>query len=305
MDVQSRAMSSDAFRHTLDRLINASINTYYNPYKEFQWPASMPDEQWWMSRDLLSIAGTPLVDELPTASLQLLSKWESVNFYSLNVHGIRDLLLEVTRRIHTPGFEEASEFFHHFLGEENEHMWFFASFCLRYGGKVYPDRSMRAPEANDQIGIKTLLVFVRILVFEELVDFFNRRMGKDESLHPCIRQINNVHHRDETRHLAFGREIVKILFARVRESATAIQLAEIEEYVARFTRVCLNSLYNPAVYKDAGIPEPYELRRRLLADPMRSAKHKEYCANLESFLTKTEIVREGGLLDERYSSGAA
>ena len=32
---------------------------------------------------------------------------ESVNFYSLNVHGIRELLIEVAKRIHTTGFEIA------------------------------------------------------------------------------------------------------------------------------------------------------------------------------------------------------
>ena len=42
-------------------------------------------------------------------------------------------------------------------------------------------------------------------------DFYNVRMRDDERLHPIIRQISRVHHQDKSRHLAMGREIVKVL----------------------------------------------------------------------------------------------
>src|SRR5439155_16372831 len=114
-----------------------SIEDYYNPYKTFEWPDSLPENMWWMSPELTTTAGTELDDELDLEQRRRLSRVESINFYSLNVHGIRELLIEVTRRIHTTEFATPSEFFHHFIGEENEHMWFFAEFCLRYGGKIY------------------------------------------------------------------------------------------------------------------------------------------------------------------------
>ena len=101
----------------LSRITEMSVETYYNPYKMFEWPEALPDEQWWMTPDLLTVAGTRFAAELPEERLQALSKWESIHFYSLNVHGIRELLLEVIKRIHTPGFEMESEFFHHFVGE--------------------------------------------------------------------------------------------------------------------------------------------------------------------------------------------
>src|SRR5258707_12819903 len=90
-----------------------------------------------MSPELTTTHGAELAETLTREQLFALSKQESINFYSLNVHGIRELLIEVVGRIHTPGFETPSEFFHHFIGEENEHMWFFAEFCLRYGGKLF------------------------------------------------------------------------------------------------------------------------------------------------------------------------
>ncbi|HXO19007.1 MAG TPA: diiron oxygenase, partial [Thermoanaerobaculia bacterium] len=176
--------------HTLDRIIGLSIDTYYNPYKTFEWPETLPERQWWMSPDLMTVHGSALEGELDEERRMALSKWESIYFYSLNVHGIRELLLEVVKRVHTPGFETESEFFHHFIGEENEHMWFFATFCLKYGRKIYADKKLKLAIEPADADVESLLVFSRILIFEEIVDYYNMRIGRDESLHPIIRQVN-------------------------------------------------------------------------------------------------------------------
>ena len=96
-----------------------------------------------MSPELMSVYGTPYMDELSESQFVQLSKWECVNFFSINVHGIRGLLQAVIQCVHMPGFEASSEYFHHFIGEENEHMWFFAQFCLRYGEKIYQNKGLK------------------------------------------------------------------------------------------------------------------------------------------------------------------
>lgn len=252
----------------LARINEMSVETYYNPYKMFEWPDTLPDEQWWMSPELMTVAGTRFERDLPEQQLMALSKWESIHFYSLNVHGIRELLLEVVKRVHAPGFEEESEFFHHFVGEENEHMWFFAKFCLNYG-RIYPDRKLSFAIGEVNPDIESFLVFARVLIFEEIVDFFNLRMGRDERLHPIIQQVNSIHHMDESRHIAFGREIVKKLFEHIRKTQPAEQVQQAQDYVARYLAASVQSLYSPAVYRDAGIADPYGMRTELLADPAR------------------------------------
>src|SRR5437764_11612107 len=169
-----------------------AVEDYYNHYQVFEWPDSLPEDMWWMSPDLTTTHGTDVAGELTEPELHRLSRYESVNFYSLNVHGIRELLIEVTRRIHTPGFELPSEFFHHFIGEENEHMWFFAEFCLRYGGKIYT-QPRGGSSAIPPSEAESLLVFARILIFEELVDYYNAKMALDDSLHETIRHVNRIH----------------------------------------------------------------------------------------------------------------
>jgi hypothetical protein len=285
---------TDRFLEVLERLSEKSIEDYYNPYQQFVWPEKLDDNRLWMSPELLTPYGTPYFDELGEETLHRLSKWESVNFYSLNVHGIRELLIEVVHRIHMPGFEVPSDFFHHFIGEENEHMWFFAEFCRRYGNKIYPSTAMRADAAWEP-EVENFLVFARILFFEELVDHYNMRMAQDETLCDTIRQVNRIHHQDESRHIAFGRELVSLLFTRMRDAISAERLREVENYLKRYVVFSINSLYNPHVYRDAGIADPLGLRNALVADERRRAYERKAIRKPLAFFLKTGIFSDDTL----------
>lgn len=282
-------MSSDDFSNKLKRLSQLSIDGYYNPYRKFDWPDHIPDDQWWMTRELLTVHGTRFDHELDEAQLRALSKWESVNFYSLNIHGIRDLIIETTMRIHMPGYQHISQFLHHFIGEENEHMWFFAEFCWRYAGKLYPEKKLKGERVMDDQGVEDFLEFSRILIFEDIVDQYNLRMSKDESLAPIIQEINAVHHQDESRHIAFGRQIVESLHRELRQRLAVAELAQLEDYLKRYIVASVNSLYNPSVYRDAGISEPYKVRAQLLADPARKASHERMLSRIVGFFVKNDI----------------
>ncbi|MER5888005.1 diiron oxygenase [Streptomyces sp. NPDC001941] len=279
----------ERFLGILDRLTTKSIDDYYNPYKLFEWPESLPERMWWMSPELTTAHGTAVAERCTQEQLYALSRHESINFYSLNVHGIRELLIEVTKRIHTSGFETPSEFFHHFIGEENEHMWFFAEFCLRYGKKIYRQPGGASAEIP-RSDVESLLVFTRILIFEELVDHFNSTMAADDRLHETIRAINRIHHQDESRHIAFGRELVVALFEQVRESATEEELREISGYLRRYMTFSFESLYNPQVYRDAGIPDPLGARQELLASAQREELEHNTFRKTSRFLQKTGIL---------------
>ncbi|MEU5693158.1 diiron oxygenase [Actinosynnema sp. NPDC020468] len=282
----------DRFRGILDRLSSKSIDDYYNPYRLFEWPDALPADMWWMSPELTTTHGTDIAAGLGEEQLHALSRHESMNFYSLNVHGIRELLIEVVRRIHTTGFETPSEFFHHFIGEENEHMWFFAEFCLRYGGRIYrqPGGGVASPSEQSP-AVESLLVFTRILIFEELVDHYNAKMAADERLHETIRAINRIHHQDESRHIAFGRELVELLFEEVRKTSTEQELQGISDYLRRYLTYSFESLYNPQSYKDAGIANPLEVRRALLESPARAEAEAQVFRKTRRYLEKTGLVR--------------
>jgi len=258
---------------SLSRLVRLSEEHYYNPYEEFVWPVELPLDQYWMSPELLSIAGTELGDQLDEVTRVRLSHAESINFYTLNVHGIRQLMIDVLERIHTPRYRPVSEFLHHFVKEENEHMWFFAEFAERYGPTgLNPDRQLRF-DGFEGTEVQDFLAFARIMMFEEIGHRFNLRMANDERLPPIVRQINRQHHQDESRHIAFGRRLVGHLFTEVKRVSDDETIARLGTYCHRFLVAMLQSLYNPAMYRDAGIADAFEVRRTLLADPGREPYH--------------------------------
>jgi hypothetical protein len=215
-----------------------------------------------------------------------------VNIFSLNVHLIRELIGEVADRIYATRFPGLSDFFHDFISEENKHMWFFATFCLRYGGKVYPSGKMFSVDSSDEEVLRDLMVFGRILIAEELCDAFNMRMAEDTRLPDLVQQINRVHHRDESRHIAFGRQMMRTLSERAASVAGEEGLRAVSDYLTRYMTVCLQSFYNPAMYTDAGIDGGRRLRARLLDDPAREQIHRDLMSKTSTFLERLGLGSE-------------
>ena len=285
-------LDQQRFIEVLGRLGRMAVEDYYNPYRTFDWPDSLPVDRLWMPRELLSIHNTPVAAELSEQQIIQLSIWESLNFYSLNVHGIRELLTEVVARVHMPGFEIPSEFLHHFIGEENEHMWFFAEFCRRYGRKLYffPQIKTASPGNRE---VEHFLVFARILVFEEIVDHYNHTMAEDASLHDTIRQINRIHHRDESRHIAFGHELVSLLYSPLKSRLDQEELNKISAYLRDYVDYCLRWFYSLDAYYDAGIADPAAFRARLIAEPGRRAAEQIVARKPLAFLRKIGVFDDG------------
>ncbi|MFG3252546.1 diiron oxygenase [Streptomyces sp. NPDC048172] len=272
----------------LGRLEQMAESGYYNPYTAFEWPDSIEADKPWMSESLTTLAGTEMWDELTREQQLALTRFEAVNFFSLNIHGIRELMSEVVMRIHERAYAGVSEFLHHFIGEENEHMWFFAQFCLRYGGKLYPAQPKLQAGSVDHLSplARELIVFARVLIFEEIVDHYNAYMATDESLPHIAREINRVHHQDESRHVAFGRMVFVNLLGQVkRRDPDEIPL--VAAYLESYLQYSIATLYNPAAYRDAGIPDALALRRRALEHPARKAAHDQVLKRTRRFLAKS------------------
>ncbi len=134
-------------------------------------------------------------------------------------------------------------------------------------------------------------MFARILIFEELVDHFNSAMAEDERLHETIRGINRIHHQDESRHIAFGRELVDLLHQDLKQTATEQELADVSTYLRRYLKHSFDSLYHPQVYRDAGLERPHELRRALLDSPARAEAEQRTFRKTIKYLERTGLIR--------------
>ncbi len=230
------------------------------------WPESVTRPAWFTSPELVSLHGTAHWEALDEAQRQELSFWEAVNFFSLNIHGERSLIEGLAYRLYRPGLTEVTEYLHHFLGEENTHSVWFGTFCLRYGGKVYPERKVSFP-ADQPDAVADFLFFARVLLFEEVVDCYNTAMADDASLDPLARRINADHHADETRHLVFGRQLVAHLWQEHRPAWSEETVAGVRRHLADYLATMWRDYYNPSVYLDAGLAEPWALAREVWASP--------------------------------------
>lgn len=267
-------MTNDEFTQVLAKLCAASRADFSNPYADFEWPEAFDFATWAMSPELVSLHGTPAWDGLDDARRRKLAFYEAVNFMSLNIHGERALLEGLTHRLHTTDTADVSDYLHHFVDEENKHMVYFANFCLRYAGKIYPELAWRA-ERTFEPGEEEFLFYARVLLFEEIVDVYNARMARDARLAPIARAINAMHHRDETRHLAFGRRQMKRLWARAAPGWSEETRAGARAHLEAFLEATWKSYYNPQAYRDAGLDDAYSLRESAFAHPAQRAHRAE------------------------------
>lgn len=283
--------NTQELERVLDILISKTVEDPYEPLKDLTWPDSVPTDRYWMSPALMSIAGTDIEKQLTEERKIELSRWEFINFCSLNVTGIRELLVEMTGRLHTPGFELLSEYLHYLIAEENEHMWYFSKFCLQYAGKIYPDRALAMSEFKEA-DISNLMIFSRILIFEEIVDFYNRKMGKDELLPGFVQKINWLHHMDEGRHIKYGRLYIELFYKQLQEKYPSSKLREIERAIKGFMQISVQKLYRREIYVDAGFDEPGKIRKQLLRDPNRAEINRTLMAGTAKFFKKIGLFTD-------------
>jgi hypothetical protein len=284
----------DALAETVRKLSAASRRRYQNPYDAIAWPDELDHHQWFTSPELVSLYGSPTWEALAEDRRQELSFWEAVNFYSLNIHGERALMEGLARRLYQPGLEEVAEYLHHFIDEENKHSVWFGTFCTRYAGKVYPDRNVSFPREFAD-GEEDLLFFAKVSIFEEIVDRYNVVMGHDDRLVPVARQINANHHAEEARHLVFGRRIVAELWRSWSPRWSSEQVAGVRRYLAAFVESTWHEYYNPAVYRDAGLADPWAVAGAAWDHPAGQARRHEVNRVALGPLVEAGIL-EGGIL---------
>jgi P-aminobenzoate N-oxygenase AurF len=262
------------------RLCRISRTHFIDPFSRLEWPESLERAQWFMTPELISLHGTKHYEALDENRQQLLSFYELVNFFSINIHGERMLIEGLAKRLYRKHTEVVSPYLHHFLDEENKHMFYFGRFCNQYAGKVYAEKKF-AVDREYAEGEEEFLFFARVMVFEEMVDIYNRRMAKDERLVPIAREINWLHHFEEARHLAFGRRIVEELFDSHADAWHGEVRQRIADELLQFFEATWKDFFNPDAYRDAGLHDTHALRRELLADEAVGAKctaYRERCA---------------------------
>lgn len=280
-----------ALPQLVDRLCAASRREFYSPFEGLVWPDELPEEAWHFTPELVSLYGSEAWEGATERQRRRLAFYEAVSFFSLNIHGEKSLMEGLAHRLYRKQDEALTPYLHHFLDEENKHSIYFGTFCLRYAGKVYPDKKMVFPREYAP-GEEDLLFFAKVLVFEEIVDVYNKRMAADGRLHPLAREINRLHHRDESRHLAFGRRVVADLFERHAPGWSAEVVAGLREYLSGYIVSTWREYYNPAVYRDAGLPDAYALQQAVFDSPGARRHREEVTRPCLKVLRRAQVLAE-------------
>lgn len=272
----------------VDRLCRQS-RADYEPFADLDaWPARVDRNQWFTTESAVTLNGTALWQDLDEDTRRLVSFWDAVAFFSANIHGETGLMQGLAARLNAPGHEEVTPYLHHMLDEENKHSVYFAEFCRRYGRRIYPDRMLAL--AADPEELADFLFFARVYLFEDVVDCLNRVSADDPAVHPISRWINANHHHEERRHIAFGRTMVRRLWEKGREEWSPSMREYAENALTGFLSATWKSFYNPQVYADAGLPDPWRLAAEAYMSPHAVTHRARHSRRSVGFLTRTGIL---------------
>jgi hypothetical protein len=287
--------ATETARALAARLSTASVKKTWDVYSAFDWPEKIDPSAWCMAPELISLYGTSAWDELDEAGRRALSLYEVANFFSLTLHGERPLVQGLCNQMYSRQDAPVTEYIHHFLDEENRHMVMFAMFCNRYVGKVYSMKKLALPKKYAK-GEEDVTFFIKALVIEELGDYYNVAMGHDDRLAPIVREVNKFHHRDEARHIVFGRKLLAEMFAHWAPQWSEETLAGVRAWLGDYLRSSWNDFYNPAVYRDAGLSDPYAARQEALAATPCREHRERVSAKLIDYFLDSGILTEAPAL---------
>lgn len=284
-------MNANHFERQMEKLARASARNFIDPAR-MDWPGKVARDAWHFTPELISLHGTPAWQQLDEAARKRLSFYETVAFFSLNIHGEKYLISEVGRRLYRDPDPWLNRYLLHFIEEEARHMMYFSRFCQDYAGRIYPDNTLAlGPDDDSDLG--TLLLFARIYLFEEIVDEYNRVIAADERVSSTVREINRIHHFEESRHLAFGRKYLAHFLEQASETISAGARDRIAQHLGAYRDMLWKLYYNPVAYLDAGIEDAFAVREQAMNDPQTRARQRGIERKRLGYLVRL------GLLEER------
>jgi hypothetical protein len=285
--------------HELDgfaeKLVRASERVDWVPFSRLAFPEKLEPDRPLMSAEVSSLSDHPALLALNSEARWRFGLLETVNFFSLNIHGEQALVAELVARLYRgrfgSGSPAVSRYLQHFIHEENSHTYMLAEFCNRYYGRVMPEVVSRFETPSLSRAGTDLLFFARVYVLETMLDLVNRACMQDETLDPTVRAVHRAHHVDEARHMAFDRAIISSLALEMRDALQFDELDTVQRLVSAYARYAFSLLANPRVYREAGIPDPLRVMKEIQASPRWRALETRWWHPVETFFHKVNVFQ--------------
>jgi para-aminobenzoate N-oxygenase AurF len=268
------------------RLLLSAARLSRDPMTEIDWDAEVEDA-YGLSPEWSSLFGTAYWEELSEAQRRELTRHEAASVAGTGIWFELILQQMILRDVYST--DPASAEFQWALTEiadECRHSIMFARAQPKLGAPTY--RPGPVPRELGRL-FKTLArgeaAYAAILVAEEVLDVMQRDWMRDPRVLPLIRQVNNIHVVEESRHMMFARDETREALAgagrtRLWTSALVISIA---------ASVIVGAMINPAVYENAGLD-----KERALKEAAGNEHHKALlrssCSGLMEFLGSAGLL---------------
>ncbi len=278
---------SEAPVKQIENLLRISVQKKLSPLTDLPWDSEPSRDEFWMPEKLISIYGEPEYEALTHEKKLMLSQLEFCLLCSVSASGEKEVIANMATRMLKSRYAAFRPYFYHFIEEENNHIHMFAEFCARHG-QFFPvlysyaqGENWEYPETGD------LLTFVHVLIFEELGQGLNEVMSKDQTLPTLVRAINRYHIEDESRHISFGRMLVRHFAEATRSLVSKDDWANLQKHVAQYLITRHHDYHNVNIYKMVGLSNALELRARLI-----EAKNESFFIRSPSASKRIDSLRQ-------------
>lgn len=292
--LRSEELSQKAIR--LSELSLDPDKGLHRPFDRVDYQTELDETKFQFPEKLLSLYYHPIYKKLSHKQKWELSRLETINFFSINIHGERKLIQGLEDRLYISskigGDWSVGNYLQHFIHEENAHSHMLAGYCYRYGNGVQKDLSMQVNDPKFSQEGEELLFFGRVYVFETFLDYLNSTAMRDESIDVTARSIHRFHHMEEARHMAFDREVVKCCVNKIQQNGLHKELDEIAALLASYNRASLNSLYVPKIYREVGISNPSQVARETKQVDRRREIEEDWISTSEKFLKSLNLINK-------------
>lgn len=301
-----------------DQLNRGSVRKRCYPWDEavIDWSVPIDDEHDYMPSGFSFLDGTAMRDRLSPRERSFVTRWEFTRLMRNQTQGehiLNQALLGIL--YHIDPYDPAYRYILHEVTEESQHMAMFNQW-VRYNPDVRT-HGLGQDELGTWISAATPVVATRfpalLWMFTYLFEVFGDQMARaaaadpNPRLHPVVRQLMRAHVIEEARHVAFAREWLESLHAKMSPLARRSLARVAEETLAAVLR--LKFPFVPLLWSDQ--ISPWVSRnafRRALQSRHRRALIQAQTGAAAVVLRDMGIVRErtltkwnrSGLLPREY-----
>ena len=160
--------------------------------------------------------------------------WEFENFLQQGL---------LVRTLRMDNDDVAFRYSHHEIAEESHHSMMFHEFVRRYapeaGGMPRPLKALTTPMVQVAARRDPALFFFLVLSGEVPIDHLQRRILREEQVHPLVHRIMQIHVEEEARHVGFAQLELRRMVPRMSARRRAVLARMVPETLAISARLML------------------------------------------------------------------